>query len=68
MRVLAQDRADLIEALGAEADLGNVTTAFLEKDEHLTDALRAVFSLEFECVKLVFCGGTTELVEGAWAD
>jgi predicted nucleotidyltransferase component of viral defense system len=59
MRVLAQDRADLIEALGAEADLGNVTTAFLEKDEHLTDALRAVFSLEFECVKLVFCGGTS---------
>ena len=31
MRVLTKDRADLIEALGAEADLGRVTTALLEK-------------------------------------
>nr|WP_315185764.1 nucleotidyl transferase AbiEii/AbiGii toxin family protein [uncultured Albidiferax sp.] len=59
MRVLAKDRADLIEALVAEADIGRVTTALLEKDEHLTDALRAVFALEFECVQLVFCGGTS---------
>ncbi|MDP9896309.1 putative nucleotidyltransferase component of viral defense system [Variovorax boronicumulans] len=59
MKVLAQDRADLIEALEAEADLGRITTALLEKDEHLTDALRAMFALEFECVKLVFCGGTS---------
>jgi len=59
MRVLAKDRADLIEALDAEADLGRVSTALLEKDEHLTDALRAVFALEFECVELVFCGGTS---------
>lgn len=59
MKILAKNRADLIEALDAEANLGNVTTALLEKDEHLTDALRAVFALEFECVKLVFCGGTS---------
>lgn len=59
MRVLAKDRADLIEALDAEANLGKVTAALLEKDEHLTDALRAVFALKFECVKLVFCGGTS---------
>lgn len=59
MRVLAKDRVDLIEALEAEADLGRITTALLEKDEHLTDALRAVFALEFECVELVFCGGTS---------
>ncbi|MGJ7582660.1 nucleotidyl transferase AbiEii/AbiGii toxin family protein [Variovorax sp. RHLX14] len=59
MRVLTKDRLDLIEALDAEADLGGVTTALLEKDEHLTDALRAVFALEFECVELIFCGGTS---------
>ncbi len=59
MRVLAKGRADLIEALVAEADLGRVTAGLLEKDEHLTDALRAVFALEFECVQLVFCGGTS---------
>lgn len=59
MRVLAKNRAELIEALDAETDLGGVTAALLEKDEHLTDALRAVFALEFECVELVFCGGTS---------
>ena len=57
MRVLAKDRADLIEALVAEVDLGRVTAGLLEKDEHLTDALRAVFALEFEHVGLVLCGG-----------
>ncbi|MCX2862634.1 nucleotidyl transferase AbiEii/AbiGii toxin family protein [Paucibacter sp. PLA-PC-4] len=59
MRVLAKDRAELIEALVAEVDLGRVTAGLLEKDEHLTDALRAVFALEFEFVQLVFCGGTS---------
>lgn len=59
MRVLAKARAELIEALDAEVDLGSVTTGLLEKDEHLTDALRAVFALQFECVQLVFCGGTS---------
>ncbi|UXH79881.1 nucleotidyl transferase AbiEii/AbiGii toxin family protein [Roseateles amylovorans] len=59
MRRLAKERAELIEALVAEADLGRVTAGLLEKDEHLTDALRAVFALEFDCVQLVFCGGTS---------
>lgn len=59
MRVLADDRAELIEALAAESSLGGITTSLLEKDEHLTDALRAVFALRFECVELVFCGGTS---------
>lgn len=59
MRVLANDRADLIEALVAESSLSGMTTALLEKDEHLTDALRAVFALQFECVNFVFCGGTS---------
>lgn len=59
MRVLANDRAELIEALVAESGLGGITTSLLEKDEHLTDALRAIFALQFECVSLVFCGGTS---------
>lgn len=59
MRGLARDRLELIEALAAEADIGGVTAALLEKDEHLTDALRALFGLKFEHATLVFCGGTS---------
>jgi len=44
MRPLTQERLDLIEALVAEADIGGVTAALLEKDERLTNRrpLRAV--------------------------
>lgn len=59
MRTLSQDRLDLIDALLAETDTGDITAALLEKDEHLTDALRAVFGLQFEHATLVFCGGTS---------
>ena len=59
MKVLAKDRADLIDGVVAESSLGGITASLLEKDEHLTDALRAVFALKFECVDLVFCGGTS---------
>lgn len=59
MKTLPQDRLDLIDALLAEADTGDITAALLEKDEHLTDALRAVFGLQFEHATLVFCGGTS---------
>jgi predicted nucleotidyltransferase component of viral defense system len=59
MRKLADARVELIDALVAEADLGGVTASLLEKDDHLTAALHAVFGLEFEHAKLVFCGGTS---------
>jgi predicted nucleotidyltransferase component of viral defense system len=59
MRSLSIARRELIEALVAESDVGGITAALLEKDEHLTDALRAVFSLEIEGLRLVFCGGTS---------
>lgn len=59
MKLLTNDRAELIEALVAESSLGGITTSLLEKDEHLTDALRAIFALKFEYVDLVFCGGTS---------
>lgn len=59
MRVLPNDRRELIDALVAEADVGDVTAGLLEKDEHLTAALQAVFQLRFEHATLVFCGGTS---------
>jgi len=59
MRKLAPARIELIDAVVAESEQSGITAGLLEKDEHLTDALRAVFALEFEHAKLVFCGGTS---------
>ena len=59
MRTLPPERLELINALVFEANIGNITAALLEKDEHLTAALHAVFALEFEHASLVFCGGTS---------
>ena len=59
MRVLTTERRELIDALVAEADIGNISAGLLEKDEHLTAALQAVFELRFEHATLVFCGGTS---------
>jgi len=59
MRTLSAERRELIDALLAEADIGGVTAGLLEKDEHLTAALQAVFNLNFEHASLVFCGGTS---------
>ena len=59
MRTLSTERLELIDALVAEADIGDVTAGLLEKDEHLTAALQAVFDLDFEYASLVFCGGTS---------
>lgn len=59
MKTLAGDRLALIDALVAETELGGVTAALLEKDEHLTDALRALFALPLYDLQLVFCGGSS---------
>lgn len=59
MRSLSIDRLQLIEALVAQRTTGEISAALLEKDEHLTAALRAVFDLHFEHAKLVLCGGTS---------
>ncbi|PIT76685.1 nucleotidyl transferase AbiEii/AbiGii toxin family protein [Limnohabitans sp. JirII-31] len=59
MRTLSAERQELIDALVAEADIGGVTASLLEKDEHLTAGLQAVFNLNFEYASLVFCGGTS---------
>jgi hypothetical protein len=45
VRVLPAERRELIDALVAEADIGDITAGLLEKDEHLTAALQAVFEL-----------------------
>lgn len=47
MRTLSPERLELIDALVAEANIGDITAGLLEKDEHLTAALRAVFGLRF---------------------
>jgi predicted nucleotidyltransferase component of viral defense system len=59
MRTLSAERIELIDALVSEANIGDITAGLLEKDEHLTAALQAVFGLSFEYASLVFCGGTS---------
>jgi predicted nucleotidyltransferase component of viral defense system len=59
MRALRPQRLELIDALVAETALGGITAGLLEKDEHLTDALRALFALPLDGVSLAFCGGTS---------
>lgn len=59
MRVLDKPRLDLITAIVAEAQFPGITAGLLEKDEHLTDALEAIFGHQFQHATLVFCGGTS---------
>jgi predicted nucleotidyltransferase component of viral defense system len=59
MKVLSSERQELIDALVAETAMGGITAGLLEKDEHLTDALRALFALPLDGMSLVFCGGTS---------
>lgn len=59
MKVLSSERQELIDALVAETTMGGITAGLLEKDEHLTDALRALFALPLDGMSLVFCGGTS---------
>jgi len=58
MRTITADQRELIDALLAEKDVGGVSAAILEKDIHVTDALRALSTLAHEHATLVFCGGT----------
>ena len=58
MKTITTDQRELIDALLAEGDFGGISAAILEKDIHVTDALRALSTMAHEHVKLVFCGGT----------
>ncbi|MDB5931338.1 MAG: hypothetical protein JWR60_3045 [Polaromonas sp.] len=59
MRALRPERLELIDALVAETEIGGITAGLLEKDEHLTDALQALFALRLDGMHLAFCGGTS---------
>lgn len=59
MKVLSAEQQELIDAIVAETATGGITAGLLEKDEHLTDALRALFELPLDGMSLVFCGGTS---------
>jgi predicted nucleotidyltransferase component of viral defense system len=59
MRALRPQQLDLIDALVAQTPFGGLTAGLLEKDEHLTDALQALFALRLDGMHLAFCGGTS---------
>ncbi|KEZ00844.1 hypothetical protein GQ57_38470 [Burkholderia sp. MSh2] len=59
MKTITIDQRELIDALLAEKDVGGISAAILEKDIHVTDALRALSAIVHEHVQLVFCGGTS---------
>jgi len=59
MRALRPQQLELIDALVAQTALGGITAGLLEKDEHLTDALRALFAMQLDGMYLAFCGGTS---------
>lgn len=59
MKTITTDQRELIDALLAEQDVGGISAAILEKDIHVTDALRALSAIAHEHVRLVFCGGTS---------
>ncbi|WP_087721918.1 nucleotidyl transferase AbiEii/AbiGii toxin family protein [Pandoraea sp. PE-S2T-3] len=59
MRTISREQLELIDALVAEADLGGLSAAILEKDIHVSDTLQALASLSHKNIRLVFCGGTS---------
>lgn len=59
MKAIKPDQAELIEAVLAELDVGLLTASILEKDVHVTDALRVVLDIQHPDTRLVFCGGTS---------
>lgn len=59
MKTISSEQKELIDALVAEGLAGSLSAAVLEKDVHVTDALRALAALRHPNVTLVFCGGTS---------
>lgn len=59
MRQLSRSRLEIIDALVLEGQNPLLNAALLEKDEHLTDALHALFGLRLDGMQLVLCGGTS---------
>lgn len=59
MKTITGAQSELIQAVLAERDVGELTAGILEKDIHVTDALGALFTAELPGVRLIFCGGTS---------
>ena len=59
MRQINEKQASLIEAVVIESALGGLKASILEKDIHVTEALHALFAMQFAHIDLVFCGGTS---------
>lgn len=59
MKTLLAERRELIEALLVEHGSMGISGGLLEKDEHLSDALAALFALQLDGITLVFCGGSS---------
>lgn len=58
MKTITGAQSELIQAVLAERDVGELTAGILEKDIHVTDALEALFTAELPSIRLIFCGGT----------
>ncbi|MDR8398454.1 MULTISPECIES: nucleotidyl transferase AbiEii/AbiGii toxin family protein [Paraburkholderia] len=59
MKTISGAQKELIDALVAEGQAGNLSAAVLEKDVHVADALHALSRLQHLHVQFVFCGGTS---------
>lgn len=66
MKVLSLERQELIDALVAETVMGGITAGLLEKDEHLTDALRPHLQIELTARSPVLVTVTRQI--GSLAD
>jgi predicted nucleotidyltransferase component of viral defense system len=58
MKTLTTEQRELIDAVVAERDIGQLTAAILEKDIHVTDVLKILADIRHDHLELVFCGGT----------
>ena len=56
MKTISPSQRDLIDAIVTES---GGSAALLEKDIHVTDALKVLFALKFDKCRFVFCGGTS---------
>jgi predicted nucleotidyltransferase component of viral defense system len=56
MKTITPSQRDFIDAIITEE---GGSAVLLEKDIHVTDVLKALFALEFDKCRFVFCGGTS---------
>lgn len=54
MKAITPDQAELIEAVLAELDVGLLTASILEKDVHVTDALRVALDTQHPDTRVFF--------------